>query len=473
MDAAAKIAAEARARDGGPAPADGPKPFERGDDVELGRDLARRLGGRAGAVFDLGEVWRYADRVWRQEHEKDLERAAHAYAGRRVKATGRNGRATTRALKVGQGKVAGTVRVCQATLHMPGFFAAAPAGAAFVGDFARVDESARRVVVEPLGRDHRVRSTHVTPFALPPVDCPRPMVVDKLLTETWAGCDDIDQRIAYFYQWLGLALLGIATRYKDSPLLVGVKDTGKSQLLNVIASVFPEGSRRSVTLHMMAREYHRAHLAGGRINFVNELPGRDLLESEAAKAILSGDTVGCRQPAGRVFDWRPTCAHAFACNELPPTLDPALSGRFVVLDCPNVVPADRQDKRLPERIAAEAPLVARAAIRAAEGVLQRGYVERPASAAEASERWAMESDPVRAWAVETLRPSPEATIAATELYRRFQGWSDDNGHRSMSSTKWGKRMAALGYARVRSNGSRWCVETLSPFQVEAERRWAG
>ena len=443
--------------------------FERGDDVEVGQDLARRLGARSGAVHDESALWRFVDPLWRIVPDRTLERACHEYAGRPVAAApDRQGNPRTRPLKLGQRQIKGAVAVAVAHLDRPGFFADAPEGAAFAGSFARVDGVS--VVVEPLAKSHRVRATHLSPYVLPE-RAVLPEVVEYLFADTWHGCDDRDERAQYLIEWLGLALLGISTRYKDSPLVVGKKDTGKSRILDVIACVFPRASRRSVPLHAMANEYHRAHLAGGRINFVNELPSRELLDGEAAKAILSGDTVNCRHPAGRPFDWTPRIGNAFACNELPPSLDRALLDRFVLLDCPNVVPPERQDKDLRGKIEACAPAIARVALHAAGHTLARGHLIRPASASRAGDLWAIESDPVAMWAKVSITDDVDARAKGSHLYGLFRLWCDDNGHRPMSSTRFGKRLLALDYERVRADGMKWLVRELEATERRAARSW--
>jgi putative DNA primase/helicase len=273
---------------------------------------------------------------------------------------------------------------------------------------------------------------------------------------------------------LGLAIVGKMTEHgKDTPLFVGAKDTGKSALLDVFAACFPVASHRCVTLHAMGAEYHRAHLSGGRINFVNELPSRDLLNGEEAKAILSGQKVNCRRPCEVPFEWLPRCAHIFAANELPSSRDAALMGRFVILDCPNVVPRESQDRTLTAKILAEAPHIVAAALGALQVVLERGHLIRPSSSHEKADEWSLQSDPVLAWSREYLS-KPEEKDALTpgdELYQAFCDWAIPNGFAKMASTSFGRRLGALNYTFVRRNGTKWYAKLLSEPQRTANREW--
>ena len=453
------------------------KVFDRGDDVELGLDLAERLGGSELAVHDLGDVYRCEDALWRPVDDPVLRSMAHDYAGRAKwgKKTS-DGASTTAPIRLAQANVKGIATVAADRLHRPGFFGEAPSGAAFVGSFAYVvgEKGATSIPVEPLRPEHRVRAADVSPFELAPAGSPLPPVAYAFLRETWAGCSDVEHRIRYLLGWIGLALLGLAQRHKDSPLLVGRKDTGKSQALSIVAFVFPVAARRAVPVQAFGNEYQRAHLSRGRINIVNELPSNDVLQSEEAKAILSGDAVTCRLPCRDPYTWNPRIGCAFACNELPTILDRALVERFVVLNCDNVVPPDRQDRTLAARLEAEAPLIARAALDEALAILRRGGIVRPPSAQALAEAWVRDSDPVATWAAEALEMSDTDRLPSQALYDDFCRWGRDTGHKQMALLKFSKRLLALRFEKHKTGGVMcWHARRTSAAEASARQAWNG
>jgi len=440
--------------------------FERGDEVELGQDLAACLPG---AVYDEGSTWTPEGVAWDAVDSVAMIRMSHSYAGRfRLGPVDKKtGEPKMVPIRLSTNNCKGIVSAAQSVLSRPGHFAAAPVGCAFAGTFVRVD--GERIVYEPLTLDHRVRCEAVPPWPLP--DAPAPPVTMRFLSETWAGCSDIDERISYLFEWLGLALLGIATRYKDTPLLVGAKDSGKSRMLDMVGACFPRATLRSIPLHSLSNDYHRAALVGARLNAVSELPARELMDGEAAKALLAGDMVMARRPYEPVFQFSSRCAHIFAANELPPSLDVALMRRFVVLDCPNVVPIERQDRRIGVKLAAEAPHISAVALAAAQGVLNRGYLTRPGSADALAAEWEVIGDPVREWASTHLERDDEARMRSDALYREYQAWCSKSGHRCLSTRKWSIRLVGLGHERVRADGSRWLVRLLGESEVDARGEW--
>lgn len=444
--------------------------FARGDEVELGQHLARKLSPNGDVVQSEDRVWSFNGSTWTRWDDSPLKRQAQDYAGKMVLVR-RDGRDDTfRPILLSAGNVRGIVANCKDFLQDATFFTTAPIGIPFAKTFARVD--GKQVIVEPLTRDHRVKEEHASPFDLD-TSGRRPAVTDALLATAWSNQPDAEARILFFWEWLGAALAGIATRYKDTPILFGPKDTGKSQILHAVTCCFPTSSHRAVTLQNMSSEYHRAYLSGGRINSVNELPARELLDGEAAKAILSGDVVNCRRPRENPFDWVPRCAHIFSTNGLPPSRDDALMDRFTLLDCTNVMPDDAKDRDLAEKITAEAPLIAAAALAALPALLERGRLIRPGSAASLTHDWRQQSDPIHAWAFEFLgQPEFEHhRIPMSEVYAAMRQHAADNGYSAPSMMKFSLRLKSLAYDIFRSDGMKIRAQWQGPARAEATTRW--
>lgn len=450
--------------------------YARGDEVELGQHMAGALGRRGLAAYTEGRIIRYRGGVWHELDEAAARVLAHGYAGQPRAKRGPKG-PTTEPIALSVRGLSGIVRTAEDVLHDPTWSSRRPAVAAFRGVVARLDGT--RVVMEPTTRAHMVLASDVSDYA---PGAPEAPVFIAALARAWAHADDVEERIQYLLEWVGAALLGIAHRWKDSPLLYGVKDSGKSRVLDAIAHLFPPGSRRNIPLHSLSGEYYRAGLAGARLNVVSELPAREILDGEAAKAILSGDPVTARHPHGRPFTLVPRCAHLFAANALPPTLDRALADRLVLLDCPTAVPVAEQDAMLAERLCAEAPGIARLALDAVPALLARGRFLRPASATASGREWVDGSDTVAAFAAERLRASTAQAVSGATVYDMYRQWCARHGHdRPLASNRFAARLAALpdGIYRTRTRlGSMWSCQVLTDADCmreaeaeAAERRW--
>ena len=431
------------------------EPLSFSSEVALGQHLAGRLTTTAAAVVDRDQVRQYRPDLngWALVHPDHLNRAAAAYNGKGVWRMV-NRQWVVVPLKLSDRQVKGILSQARVHLAHSGFFDAAPPGAAFSGAFISINEG--QLVGELLGREHRVMLEHVRPYspveADPAVEPPVRFLA--FLREMWAGCPDLDARTECVFETIGAALLGQSWRYKASLLLIGLKDTGKSVLLAVISELFPSGTAASVSLHQMGRRFGAAPLVNATVNIVNELPKTALKECEAAKALLSGDPVSIERKYKDAFAFRCRCGHFFAGNEMPEVVDPALLGRLVVVDCPNVVPEAKQVKGLAEAIVRdEVAQIAAMAIRAfSRGPLKTGVITRP----DTSSVWDdgnNEDDPVRAWAEERIVACSESRASVELLHLDFACWSDQREMRiTMMPSAFGKRLAALGFEGGNSGG---------------------
>jgi phage/plasmid-associated DNA primase len=166
----------------------------------------------------------------------------------------------------------------------------------------------------------------------------------------------------------------------------------------------------------------------------------------------------------------PRLACIFACNELPTSRDKALMGRFVVLDCPNVVAQADQNKRLGEQIHAEAPQIAAAAINAAARMLRNGAIAKPPTAESTQRDWQTDGDPVARWISEETVVSTETTSLA-DLYSRYRQWASAHGVFASGDVKFARQLRRNGVGQTRINNQHLWLLTISPARAAAAKRW--
>jgi P4 family phage/plasmid primase-like protien len=444
-----------------------------GTENELGLHLADVMGGRANAVFDRGQFrrWDPAAPGWVHVPDDEVHRAAAAYEGKKYRVPERP--MTECTIRLSAGKVKGIVAQAAVELAQPGFFNEAAQGAGFRNGVARVDGN--KIAWESHSPDHRIYAEHVLPFDIMPLNVAKAAMPTflRFVSEIWAGCADLKERVVYLGEYLGAAMLRQTWRHKDNPIFVGAKDTGKSVMLSTVRAIFPPGTVTCVTLQAMGERFGLSPLIGASVNVVTELPAAALTASEKAKGLLVGDEVMVEEKYKTPFPFRCTCGHLFAANEVPHVPDDALRERFVVLDFPNVVPGPLQDKLLPDKLAAEAQAIASWAVQvAALGVIARGRFVRPPSAAALARGWANQSDNVAAWAVETVAPGTDADFVATvDLYASYTMWCVGRGEKPEARAVFGRRMTRAGFVGKNRGGRGYLVRYLTDAEREAARRW--
>lgn len=423
--------------------------FERGDHVELAAVLASELGKQGEVIHDAGAFHVYAEGVWSAVDPAAVELLVHAFAG---SPCGDNGK--TSPLKISAGDVRGCVSCAKSRLTRNGFFAESASGIAFSNGFLRL--AGRTLELVPHSPDHRIRYAYDFAYE---GSAAVPMWL-HFLNGVFRDDPDREDKIACLQQFIGACLLGIATRYARALYMPGNGSNGKSALLAILAALFPKLSTCSVAPQLWENEYRRAEMSGKLLNYVSELPKTSIEDSEAVKAIVSGDPTDARKIFGTPFTLYPKAGHAFGANALPQTEDLTAGfwRRILLLEFNRSFEEDpAKDEFIADKIiAAERSAII---VWALAGVIRliesKGYT-LPASHLDGVKRWRSQADQVSAFVDDCCSIGAKVDNTASALYQKYTAWAERNGHRPVSSTKFGTRLQALGHKKHETNKANMC-----------------
>jgi len=110
-----------------------------------------------------------------------------------------------------------------------------------------------------------------------------------------------------------------------------------------------------------------------------------------------------------------------------------------------------QDRDLISKLKSEFPGILRWAV---DGCLawQKDGLQEPEDVVLATREYRTESDYIERFLADCCdRKDESATARASELYKAYRGWCEENGTRPMSNTKFGRRMTDKGYDRYRDS----------------------
>jgi len=439
--------------------------FALGSEVEISEHAEDDLG--ADTMYDRGRFWRYATSgIWEGLNAAEIRTEISKYDGEFVfSGRDRDGNPKVKPLKMSHAMIKGVAGVLQDRISRDGYFDAAPAGVSFCNGFAGLGEG-DQVVVTPLAPSNR--STFGLAHDYVRAACPELFL--RFLGTCFEGDRDAPDKIALLQEWVGAALCGLGTTYAKALALAGSSGAnGKSTFLSIISALFPAESRTAIAPQSMTKEYERARLSRARLNVVSELPEQDVIDSESVKAIFSGDVISGREIYCAPFDFRPLAAHLFAANLLPSVRDvtPAFWRRWIV------VPFDRHfapherilglDQQIIDQ---EIGLIASWALDGAARLSARGRFQIPVSCEAAKDKWREESNPVIGWLglCETTQ-DPQKFTKSQSVFLNFSRYAETtkSGTR-LSSTKFGRRLRALGVEKHRKNdGIYWGLMVPTKF----------
>ncbi|MDB4996726.1 MAG: hypothetical protein JWM74_4158 [Myxococcaceae bacterium] len=427
--------------------------FERGDHVELAIAHVEQLGPEDEVVYDDGTMCTYDGARGLFQHRTACEesRLVQSFAGMLV-----GTKEKPKVLDLKASDVSGAIRLAHDRVARPGFFSFAPAGLAFADGFVEARDSG--ITVRPHSPMNRARYGY--PFAFGDASAPTRFLA--FMGDLFAEDADAASKVAFLQEFCGASLLGIAPKYQRCVVLTGEGANGKSTFINTISSVMPPGATSAIAPQTWDNEYRRAMLAGKRLNLVSELPEADILSSEAFKAIVSGDPIVGREIRQSPFTFTPMAGHLFAANRLPGSTDTSHGfwRRFVVIAFNRRFEGANANADLAQEIiSSERAGIARWMLDGAVRVQRQRAYTLPASSAEAVATWQRSANPVALFLDEcTVAASAGDGTSASQVYGHYRGWCERNGHRAVSTTKFGMRMRELDLSSTHTkSGARYPV----------------
>lgn len=432
--------------------------FERGDHAELCEASRVQIESQETPItYEDGDFWRYCPQggYWKRFLTESVEHVARGFAGSLICPPG----GKPKVLNITSGACSGAARLLRNELvsraDRPSF-AHAPRGVAFRNGFVTIDETpehAGEIRVLPHSPDNRARVG--LPFSYDP-ESAHPKL-DAFLEELFHDAAEEDRacRIALLQEFLGACLMGLAPSLQRCLMVFGPGGNGKSELVKIARSIFPEEAQCSLSPQKWEERFALSMLVGKLANFCDEMPDKEMIGSEIFKGVITGNEQQTEFKGRDGFIMRPRAGHIFSANMLPATGDHSAGfyRRFVVLMLTrNFEERDSEARRLDaasDVTASErAQIAAWAVTGAAHAFRQKGYTI-PSSSAETRSAWMIESDSVALWVRDcTMETKSESGLFSGEMYPAYQAWATRSGLRACSLVSFGRRLIARTPHRI-------------------------
>ncbi|AMK24908.1 phage/plasmid primase, P4 family [Sphingobium sp. TKS] len=287
--------------------------------------------------------------------------------------------------------------------------------------------------------------------------CPRWLqFMDEVFAADQATIDSV-QRL------LGYALTGLNIE-EIIVFCIGFGANGKSIFGNIVNRIIGGYSKVAPHSLLAARrgDDHSARgdivmLEGARLVSVNELPGGMHLDEQAVKALAGRESISARPLYGEFFTFDPRFTVWVRTNHRPIVKgdDDGIWRRIVVLPFRQKFEGAQRDPHLEPKLWAERNGILRWMIEGARQYLTKGALAlSPAILAE-QRQYRRESDLLGEFLADCTVADPAGRAADRELFVKWCGWCDGNGHKAGSKATFTQRLAERGFPICRSNGQRF------------------
>ena len=285
--------------------------------------------------------------------------------------------------------------------------------------------------------------------------CPRWM---QFLEEVMGDNDLVD----YIWRLAGYSMSGV-THEQVYAICYGSGANGKGRFLaalrHVLGDYFHDApfvtfeiTNRSAIPNDLAALERRRFVTSSETNEGTRL-------NEARLKMLSGeDPCTARYLREEFFTFMPVCKIWLAVNHKPRVVDDSYGFWRRV----RLIPFTRQfkgkadDKRLLEKLQAEAPGILNWLIAGCLEWQKRGLDPAPATVMSATTEYQTESDPLSQFITDVCIEAPNAFTKASELYKAYSSWAIDQGLREkerMSNTFFGKRLKSKYAKKDKNDGA--------------------
>lgn len=265
--------------------------------------------------------------------------------------------------------------------------------------------------------------------------------------------DDADL-IRYMQRNIGYALTG-SQQEQICLILWGGGSNGKSTKVRTLQAMLGADYAIKATAELLKQknsETHptdRADLFGIRLAACMETEHGDRLAEAFIKELTGGDAIRTRRLYENNFEFPPT-HHLWICTNHKPVIigrDHGIWRRIKLIPFQVVIPDDKQDKRLPEKLAAELPGILNWAI---AGCMdwQRDGMREPECVKAATKEYANESDDVGKFIAEHCETGPGFLAPSTALWQAYQAATGDQ----ISQRMFAARLTARQFVRKQISG---------------------
>ena len=163
--------------------------------------------------------------------------------------------------------------------------------------------------------------TYTMPVRYMPEEAHKADKFNAYMRTSWGEDEDCAEKVAALQEALCATIFGIATRYQRAFAAYGVPKSGKSQLLDIVGSLVPEGSRCSIPPDKWDDRFTPANFHNKLVNIAGELSPSKPIKSDSFNMVIAGEQMTVDRKNTSMLSFNPKAAHWFGTNHPPKTND--------------------------------------------------------------------------------------------------------------------------------------------------------
>ncbi|MDP9484434.1 MAG: phage/plasmid primase, P4 family [Actinomycetota bacterium] len=279
----------------------------------------------------------------------------------------------------------------------------------------------------------------------------------------------VDPETALFLQEFAGYCLTIDVSHEAALWLCGPPGGGRSTFIAGIEAMLGEKAGVLGLGEIERSQFALADVPGKTLLMATEQPAGFLKASYTLNALISGDRLRVEKKYKDAFHVHPRAKILWAMNDLPrvQSANDGLFRRVKVVEI-EPVPEGRRDPKVKEAVKGEGSGILVWALEGLARLRERGRFEVPEAVKDATARWREQNDVAAMFVGEECETGTDKKAKASDLYRSYRRWCEQNGHKAKSVTQVAEDWRRLGFAQKRTKeGVSWHGVAVpeNPFEI--------
>ncbi len=230
--------------------------------------------------------------------------------------------------------------------------------------------------------------------------------------------------------------------HEKAMLLIGESRTGKSTILNALASMVGDENTSALSLRFF-KDSMRLCTIENKLALINHETPKRLEDYEAEfRQIVSGQIIEVNPKFTKPYKINPFCKIIVAMNEIPRIDDhsKAFFERLLPIECTKEFKKEERDKKLSYKLRTERAGILNWAIVGLARLRENKDFTEDEFMMQKREEIRNQNNPIALWAAENIIVKLGMELIKGEAYKKYTIWCGINGYKPTSSSKFGHEM---------------------------------
>lgn len=246
-------------------------------------------------------------------------------------------------------------------------------------------------------------------------------------------------------EFIGAVLSNVkGWRFKKMLIIIGPGNTGKSKIRELIMSLVGIENCISIDLKRINERFGTGALFGKRLAGSGDMSFMQLKEMDTIKELTGGDMLMAEFKGKDIFSFVYDGYIFCTANKLPffrGDRGEHVYERFLIIECGNPVPKEKQDRKLLDKFLQEKDVIASVAIKHLMKAIQRGYVFTESDAMiQARKEYCRDNNSLLSFVDECCSRGESDNMLRSEFKRMYKIWCRINNMQPERDRDIGKQL---------------------------------